>query len=135
MIIAGDIDTSRGFRKLFFAFGIELDEENHQVKDGFSYLKESTTLITHNIEKVYPFVDSSLLNKGKLLYRGTGLKLADYVTNQLFALVKGESTTYSYSYTANEPVRVGEEIALVAAVQGLRNTRAVLTGSLDFLSD
>lgn len=32
-------------------------------------------------------------------------------------------------------VKVGSGITLLAAIQGLNNARAVLTGSLDFFSD
>lgn len=135
LVIAGDIDTARGFRKLFFAFGLELDEENHQVKDPFNYLGGSSTLVVSNVEKVHPYISKELKHGGKLLYRGTALKLANYVTNQLYGLVKGQETTYSYNYQLKETTRIGDDIVLVAAVQGLRNTRAVITGSLDFFSN
>lgn len=54
--------------------------------------------MTSNVQKVHPYSPVALQNGGKLLYRGIGLKLADYITNQLFALVRGEPTTYSYNY-------------------------------------
>lgn len=48
-MIAGDIDISRGYRKLFFAFGIEPDEENQQLRDAFSSLSDPKTIVTSNV--------------------------------------------------------------------------------------
>ena len=37
VIVIGDIDTSFSFRKLFYAFGVEMEDSNTRLKDHFSY--------------------------------------------------------------------------------------------------
>jgi len=134
VIVLADIDTSRGFRKLFYSFGLELDEVGSQLKDNFNNIGDSKTIVTSQLAQVHPFLTDKLKH-GKIAYRGAGFKMVNFINHQLFALAKGEHTTYSRSETLKRTERVGSDITLVASVQGLNNARAVFTGSLDIFSD
>lgn len=134
VIVLADIDTSRSFRKLFYSFGLELDEMGTQLKDNFNNIGGSRTIVTSQLAQVHPFVTSSLPH-GKIAYRGAGFKTVNFINHQLFALAKGEPTTYTRSEVYKRTERVGSDITLVASVQGLNNARAVFTGSLDIFSD
>lgn len=105
-----------------------------QLKDNFNNIGVSTTIVTSQLAKVHPFLTDSLPN-GKIAYRGTAFKLVNFINHQLFALARGEPTTYSRSEVTKRTERVGSDIALVASVQGLNNARAVFSGSLDLFSD
>lgn len=77
VVVIGDIDTSFSYRKLFYAFGIELEEANTRLKDHFNYHKDVTTVTTLNYDLIQPFFSN---NHGKkaLLYEGIGLNLVNY---------------------------------------------------------
>jgi hypothetical protein len=108
VVVVGDIDTSRTFRKMFYSFGLEMDEFGGQLKDNFNNLNgKSTSILTSRIADVYPFITQKLTHN-KLAYRGTGFKLPNFENNQLFALVRGEPTTYSRFHTARNTVKGGQ---------------------------
>lgn len=134
MIVVGDVDTSFSYRKLFYAFGVELDEAGSQLKDHFSHHDSSSLISTANYEPVSPFFSPSHSRK-PLLYKGVGLSLVNYENYQLYNLVKAEATTFSKNYKTNQPIRAGTAITLLAGVQGLNNARAILAGSLHFFSN
>ena len=77
MIIIGDVDSSFSYRKLFYAFGVELDELGTQLKDHFNNHESSTLISTLNYENMAPFFSANL-GKRPLLYRGIGLNLVNY---------------------------------------------------------
>lgn len=87
VIIVGDVDTSYSYRKLFYSFGVEIDEPATQLKDHFSNYKSSSLISTTNYEKVTPFFGNTH-NKLPLLYKGVGLSLVNYENYQLYNLVK-----------------------------------------------
>lgn len=132
--MVGDVDTSFSYRKLFYAFGVEIDEAGTQLKDHFSNHKSSTLISTNNFEALAPFFSD---NHGKrpLLYRGIGLSLVNYENYQLYNLIKAEPTTFSKNYKTGQAIKAGSSITLVAGVQGLNNARALLLGSLHFFSN
>lgn len=107
----------------------------HQLKDNFNNINgQSISITTTKVAQVAPFVTDKLPH-GKIAYRGLGLKLVNYINHQLFALARAEETTYSRNEITKKTTRLGSEIVLAAAVQGLNNARAILTGSLDLFSD
>ena len=134
VIVIGDIDTSFSFRKLFYAFGIELEESNTRLKDHFSYHNSVNTVSTLNYDNIAPFFSQ---NQGKraLLYEGVGLNLVNYENYQLYNLIKAEPTTFSKNEETKMAVKAGRAITLTAGVQGLNNARAILSGSLYFFSN
>ena len=134
VIVVGDIDTSFSYRKLFYAFGIELEDSGTRLKDHFSNAGKSTVVSTLNYEPVAPFFSQ---NQGKkpLLYEGIGLSLVNYENYQLYNLIKAEATTFSKNEITKTAVKAGTSITLTAGVQGLNNARAVLSGSLYFFSN
>lgn len=80
-----------------------------------------------------------MFNKAdKVLYRGTGLKLTNYVNYQVFALLRGNEESF-INYYATESKQsistIGQSSVLIAAVQGRNNARFVVTGSLDMFSN
>ena len=87
MIVIGDIDVSRSFRKLFYSLGVDLDEMGTQLKDNFNNHKVSTMIATSNYDAIEPFVPNDF-NKKPLLYRGIGMDLVNYENYQLHNLVK-----------------------------------------------
>ena len=134
VIVMADVDTSVSYRKLFHAFGVELDAPATQLKDHFNNHQSSTLIKTSNYEAVSPFFNSQH-GKAPLLYRGVGMSLVNYENHQLYGLVNAEPTTFSKDYRSGQAVRAGSSITLVAGVQGLNNARALLTGSLHFFSN
>lgn len=81
------------------------------------------------------YVKEPFLNINKpLLYQGIGLNLVNYENYQLYEIAKSESTALSRDYIQEQTVKIGR-ISLIAAVQGLNNARALLLGSLYFLSN
>lgn len=94
VIVVGDIDTTFSFRKLFYAFGIELEESGTRLKDHFSNSGKSSVVSTLNYETLAPFFSQ---NQGKkpLLYEGVGLNMVNYENYQLYNLIKAEPTTFS----------------------------------------
>lgn len=130
----GDIDTSFSFRKLFYAFGIELEDANTRLKDHFNYHKSVTTVTTLNYDLIQPFFSN---NQGKkaLLYEGIGLNLVNYENYQLYNLIRAEATTFSKNEKDKVAVKAGTGITLTAGVQGLNNARAIFSGSLYFFSN
>lgn len=88
IFVVADIDASRAYRKMFYSFGVELDEVGHQLKDNFNNINGQTTSITSTrVSQVAPFVND-VLPHGKIAYRGLGLKLVNYINHQLFALAR-----------------------------------------------
>ena len=77
MIVIGDIDVSRSFRKLFYSLGVDLDEMGTQLKDNFNNQNISTLVTTSNYDPIVPFLPSSF-EKKPLLYRGIGMDLVNY---------------------------------------------------------
>ena len=134
MIVIGDVDTSVSYRKLFHAFGVELESPSTQLKDHFSNHESSTLIKTNNYENVSPFF-SRTQGKAPLLYRGVGMALVNYENYQLYGLIHAEPTTFSKDYKTGQAVRAGTSITLAAGVQGLNNARALLVGSLHFFSN
>jgi hypothetical protein len=134
VIVIGDIDTSFSYRKLFHSFGVDLEESGTRLKDHFSNFKSSKTITTLNYEPISPFFSA---NQGKkpLLYEGVGLNLVNFENHQLYNLIKAEPTTFSKNENTKTAVQAGSTITLTAAVQGLNNARAVLSGSLFFFSN
>jgi hypothetical protein len=100
LIIIGDIDTDKSYRRLFQAFGLELDEyvphplsKGSKLKDYFNNHQTPSILKTSN------YVTTPFLNLTKpLLYQGLGLNLANYVNYQLYELLSSEPTTLSRNY-------------------------------------
>ena len=56
VIVLADIDTSRAFRKLFYSFGLDLDEVGSQLKDNFNNVNDSRTIVTSQLSHVHPFL-------------------------------------------------------------------------------
>lgn len=76
MIVIGDIDTAASYRKLFYAFGVELDEAGTQLKDHFSNHQSSSLISSANYESIAPFFSHG--SRKPLLYKGVGLNLVNY---------------------------------------------------------
>lgn len=134
VIVIGDVDTSFSYRKLFYAFGIELEESGTVLKDHFSNHGSVRTISTLNYEPISPFFSQNTCKK-PLLYEGIGLNLVNYENYQLYNLIKAEPTTFSKNEITKVAVRAGTSITLTAGVQGLNNARAILSGSLYFFSN
>ena len=85
------------------------------------------------------FDSTSVFNpklKNGLLFRGVGLSLTIYENNQVYGIVKGGPYTVSKRMDgSNQVVSVGNNIVLLAAIQGRNNARAIITGSLDMFSN
>ena len=134
VVVIGDVDTSFSFRKLFYAFGIELEESNTRLKDHFNNHGEVSTVTTMNYETIAPFFSSNG-PKRPLLYEGIGLNLVNYENYQLYNLIKAEATTFSKNEDTRVAVKAGTSITLTAGIQGLNNARALFSGSLYFFSN
>jgi len=134
VVVLTDIDASRAFRKLFYSFGLELDEMGSQLKDNFNNIGNSRTIVTSQLAQAHPFITGRLPH-GKIAFRGAGFKTVNFINHQLFPMAKGEPTTYSRFEAAKRTERVGSDITLVASVQGLNNARAIFSGGLDLFSD
>jgi len=76
VIVIGDVDTTISYRKLFYAFGVELDEAGTQLKDHFSNHQSSSLISSSNYESIAPFFSHT--TKKPLLYKGVGLNLVNY---------------------------------------------------------
>lgn len=134
VIVIGDIDTSFSYRKLFYGFGVELEESGTRLKDHFSNHGSVTTVATLNYDQVSPFFNQGA-GKKPLLYEGIGLNLVNYDNYQLYNLIKAEPTTFSKNELTKVAVKAGTTISLTVGVQGLNNARAILSGSLFFFSN
>ena len=88
LFVVADIDASQHYRRLLHGFGLELDEFGHQLRDNFKNNGEAIRIFTSNIAQIYPFLTDRLTNN-QIVYSGAGFRLASYVNNQQFALVKG----------------------------------------------
>lgn len=131
LFLVGDIDIARPFRKTFFALGVEPSELGTEVVDFVN--NNGSHVRSVRVDRYYsgyPFLEKN--HTKPIYYRGIGLKLNNYVNDQVFPLVRGGPTLALRSESRIEAV--GQQ-SLLVAVQGTNNARALLTGSLDLLSD
>lgn len=73
--------------------------------------------------------------KFPILYKGIGLTINKNEFNNIFGILRGDNTTFSYNPSTGQTSNYGHNIVLVAAVQGKNNARCVLTGSIEMLSN
>ncbi|KAL4481436.1 hypothetical protein ABPG74_007525 [Tetrahymena malaccensis] len=134
VFIATDIDSSKTIRQLYNEFGVDIDEYSSRVQDHFNKDSDQDHSYIQSKNLIKQEVFCPQLDK-PILYRGAGLSMTPYETYQVYGVLRGEDTIYSYSQERQESVNTGSQVILVSATQGRNNARAVLTGSIEMLSN
>lgn len=114
IVLLGNSDQNRIFRHLSNAFGVDMHELGSSVFDHFNSLSvtDPLTVATNNVVRKTPFVGA--LDK-PILYRGAGLSLTPYETNQVYGVVRGSETAYSRRLDQDDSVIVGSNVVYVSA--------------------
>jgi len=136
LLIAGDVDTSKVFRQLATSLGVEFDQFGSKVYDEANAIDPLDSSLFGSTNQIDQAAFSEKLN-GPVLFRGIGHTLTIYENFQVYGVLRGSPTTYSRLSTgqSSEIVSAGQNVALVSAIQGRNNARAIITGSLDLFSN
>lgn len=111
-----------------------MHELGSSVYDHFNNLSPSDpqTVTSTNYVRNTAFIEP--LSK-PIIFRGAGLSLSIYETNQVYGLVRGSETAYSKKADQDESVVVGSNVIYVTATQGRNNARALVTGGWDIFGN
>lgn len=140
LLVATDSTIGDPIRDIANECGVDFDEEgtyviDHVNFDSSDYSGDHTLIVSDQI------VDAPVITgkvKGNVLFRGVGA-LIDSENPLLVSVLKGKSTSYSYSpekpISKTLPHVVGQETSLITAFQARNNARVVLSGSAEFFSN
>jgi len=139
VFVAGAPEVSDPTREVGVECGVEFDEDKAVVLDHAHYDDKDDS--DHTLVHATSFVKSDvILGSAKIapvLFRGVGVAVID--RNPLVTKVlSGSSSSYTYNPDVpvkDNPVAMGHNTVLVAALQARNNARVVIAGSLEMFSD
>ncbi|KAI9096573.1 Dolichyl-diphosphooligosaccharide--protein glycosyltransferase subunit WBP1 [Phlyctochytrium arcticum] len=137
ILLAASSDISEPLRDFAYEFSVDFDPAGSAVQDHFHAVHHDAGLFlaTKHVGSDAIIPKSA---RGPILFRGVGHRVTK--KNQLVQpLLVASSTAFSFVADGKEEltgdILLGNEIALVSAMQARNNARVVFAGSVDMFSD